>query len=325
MDDKIVIIDTDAGTDDATAIFIALAAHKDPNVNFRIAGITCVNGNTTVDNVCTNVTRILQTADALEIPIFRGCENAMSIPYVLGEHCVPYHGYDGFGDVDLPKIEPKLEDENGVLAIIKLAKEYPGQVSILALGPLTNLAMAVRLEPGLRKTLREIVVMGGNTEAVGNTTVCGEFNFRVDPEAAHVTLATFECPIVVVPWEINKRQNHKDFRLSELTKIKSPAMDLMNRIEVHNVKKVRWSPCDALAAAVLVEPKVIQDSKVVHTTVELFGHHTRGQMVIDHENLLNQRKNAEIVHGIDIPLYLDIIRWGFGGPSYTLKNNENGE
>ena len=116
---------------------------------------------------------------------------------------------------------------------------------------------------------------------VGNTTVLSEFNFRVDPESAFVTLADYICPIVITPWEVCKRQNHKaslypyrelchfpevytcllmlqEFRLNVLASVDSPQAELLNKIEHQNVQKIRWSPCDALATAVLIEPKVIK-------------------------------------------------------------------
>ena len=141
------MIDTDAGTDDAWALFMALAAHQNPDIPFRIVGFTCVQGNTSVDNVAVNVTRTLQTAGISnvsnnfsyydyvrqmnsfsffacppQIPIFRGTESALVFPLDTGDD--PYHGEDGFGDAGLPPVQPSIEAEHGVNAIIQLAELY---------------------------------------------------------------------------------------------------------------------------------------------------------------------------------------------------------
>ncbi|CAG7824007.1 unnamed protein product, partial [Allacma fusca] len=135
------------------------------------------------------------------IPIFRGSESALVFAYDIGDD--PYHGKDGFGDANLPPVQPKLETEHAVHAIIRLGELYKGKLTILALGPLTNLATAVRLEPEIKNWIKDLYILGGNYSALGNTTVVGEFNFVADPEAAHVVLENFDsaCPMHIVPWE----------------------------------------------------------------------------------------------------------------------------
>ncbi|CAG7822583.1 unnamed protein product [Allacma fusca] len=299
--ERLVVIDTDAGVDDASAIFLVLAAHKNSAANLKIVGITCVNGNTNLDNVCKNVTRILNTSDANEIPIFRGSETGMVVPYERGPS---YHGSDGFGDANLPIIEAEIKEENAILALIRLAKTFSGQLSILALGPLTNIALAARLDPSFSKHIKEICLMGGNTQPVADPT----FNFKADPEAAYVTLSCFPCPITVVPYETCKRQNLKEFRVKELASLSSPEILLLNQIEGDGLKKDVWSPCDLLTAAIFIDPKLISDSRKLLVSADLVGY--RGQMII---NLSHPRTNVTVVDDIDVELYEQMLYWGFGG------------
>lgn len=175
--------------------------------NFQIVGITTVNGGTTTGNAVANVSRIMQETGTVPIPypLFKGMES--SIVGKPGSTPKPsFFGSDGFGDPkNLPSllVPPIIEKEHGVNAIIKLAERYKGRLTVLTFGPLTNLAMAVRLKPEIRNYIKEIFIVGGNMEGVGNMTVTSEFNFFVDPEAASIVLESFHsCPIYLLPWEI---------------------------------------------------------------------------------------------------------------------------
>lgn len=205
-----VLIDTDGGFYDAWALALALKFSKldGTHKKFKIVGITTVNGCTTVDNAIQNVGRVLHAVGVGEqahvIPVFKGMES----PLLVSKDKTPrpaFFGKDGFGDT-LPPLpsEKKLKvvSEHAVNAIIKFSEKYKSKLTILALGPLTNLAMAVKLQPAIKNYVKEIFIMGGNFEGMGNVTVCGEFNFYADPEAAHIVLENFaSCPLYLLPWE----------------------------------------------------------------------------------------------------------------------------
>ncbi|XP_038575348.1 probable uridine nucleosidase 2 isoform X2 [Micropterus salmoides] len=194
---KKLIIDLDTGVDDAQAIMVALAA---PNV--EILGITCCHGNTPLENVLKNTLRVLKVCNRLDIPVYRGC----SKPLLAHEqNAGDYHGKDGLGEVpdpDAPGLE-LLQKKKAVEAMIKIVKENPGEVTLVAMAPLTNLAVAVQLDPSLPKKLKALYIMGGNTESRGNTTACGEFNFVADPEAAYIVLDCYTCPTYIATWEFS--------------------------------------------------------------------------------------------------------------------------
>ncbi|XP_068121055.1 uncharacterized protein, partial [Hyperolius riggenbachi] len=195
MAKKLLLVDVDCGVDDAQALMMALAA---PDV--QILGITCCHGNTTLENVCKNVLRVLKTCDRLEVPVYGGASRAL-----LGQnmHASNYHGVDGLGDVPDPTCPglDSLKKEHAVLAMLRIVGEYPGQVTLVATGPLTNLALALNMDPTFPQKLKSLFIMGGNMESRGNITVCGEFNFACDPEAAYAVLNGFECPTHIATWE----------------------------------------------------------------------------------------------------------------------------
>ncbi|MEQ2163002.1 hypothetical protein GOODEAATRI_025796, partial [Goodea atripinnis] len=181
---KKLLVDVDCGVDDAQAIMLALG---DPSV--QILGITCVHGNTTVENVCKNVLRVLHACRKLEIPVFKGADKPiLGTSISVGN----FHGQDGLGDApdaSAPGLD-LLQRENAVSALIRIVDENPGevkdgeelgtncitvlsaypksvyasQVSLVATGPLTNLALAVRMDPSLPGKLKGLYIMGGNTE-----------------------------------------------------------------------------------------------------------------------------------------------------------------
>ncbi|XP_064112842.1 inosine-uridine preferring nucleoside hydrolase-like isoform X3 [Macrobrachium nipponense] len=252
-----VIIDTDAGLDDALAIFMALAAHKKKQI--EVIAITTVQGNTKVENVNNNVLRILETANLLgKIPVFPGASKALVHPWKhIGE---PFHGLDGFGDAEHSKEPPPLsvlQEEHAAWALTNLAKKYLGKVILIALGPLTNIALAIRLDSTFLSHLADIYVMGGNTSGEGNITMSGEFNFTCDPEAAKVVLEEVSKPIYLTPWEICLYQTGLPYAVRlEMGSVNTPEAELMNVIEarVNSRRKfTKWITCDQLAMAWMLD------------------------------------------------------------------------
>uniref|UniRef100_A0A3B4HBK2 Probable uridine nucleosidase 2 n=2 Tax=Pundamilia nyererei TaxID=303518 RepID=A0A3B4HBK2_9CICH len=198
---KKLIIDVDTGVDDAMAIMVALA-----NPDVEILGITCCHGNTPLENVLKNTLRVLKVCNRLDIPVYRGCSKPL---LARKQHAGDYHGKDGLGDVpdpDAPGLD-LLQKKKAVQAMIKLVKDNAGEVILVATAPLTNLAVAVQLDPSLPKKLKALYIMGGNTESRGNTTVCGEFNFVADPEAAYIVLDRYTCPTYMATWEFTCRNS----------------------------------------------------------------------------------------------------------------------
>ena len=193
-------IDTDAGVDDSTAILMCLDAK-----NVEIVGISCVGGNANLDNVVRNVNRTLKVYQNETIPIYAGCRRALiQPPMVIPE----IHGKDGLGDIDDHffgiDTPHRLEKEHGVDALIRAADTVE-DLSVLCLGPLTNLACAFRMSPEKMLKIKHLYIMGGAEDGEGNTSPYAEFNWRCDPEAAEIVLSTFPQPqTTIISWTLTR-------------------------------------------------------------------------------------------------------------------------
>ncbi|KAG7331278.1 hypothetical protein KOW79_005247 [Hemibagrus wyckioides] len=311
---KKLLVDVDCGVDDAQAIMMALAV---PDV--QILGITCVQGNTSVENVCKNVLRVLQACDRMEIPVFKGISKPI-LGHVLSASL--FHGHDGLGDAPDPNA-PGLElvqKEGAVSAIIRIINEHPGEVSIVATAPLTNLALAVKLDPTLPQKVKGLYLMGGNTDSRGNTTVCGEFNFAADPEAAYTVLNDYLCPTYIACWEftcLNKLPwEFCDVWLAQDTaksrfmkKIFQNSMDMRNneRICKELILGPGFVPCDSFAMAAAIDDTFIIESDHRAVTVELTGKHTRAMMVVDYLDVLNTTHKAYIMKKVDLEKFKELL------------------
>lgn len=199
-----VIVDVDVGCDDAWALFILLKAMDCGLCN--ILAITCVNGNTSVDNVTRNVLRMLEVVGKeKQIPVFKGAAHEFIATKMLDQ----FHGDDGFQDLEWDT-EPDMSlvrEEHAVNQIYEMVKERPKDISIICLGPLTNLAMCLRMYDDLAEMIKDVFIMGGNNWGVGNTTKAAEFNFYKDSEAAHIVLNSLICPVTILPWEACLERN----------------------------------------------------------------------------------------------------------------------
>src|SRR5262245_31059602 len=177
-----LVVDTDPGVDDALALMLAFAS---PHV--RVEAVTVVAGNVGLERTVANACTILDTlgADSGSTPVFRGCDRA----FLGGRVAATSHGADGLGDCHFPPSPRRVEAEHGSLALVRPANECPGELTLVALGPLTNLAVAMNLDPGLPQKYQRLVVMGGAVRATGNMpSPSTEFNVTSDPEAAAVVL-----------------------------------------------------------------------------------------------------------------------------------------
>ena len=191
------LIDCDAGVDDCAALFIALS---DKRIN--IVAITCCFGNTTVENVVKNVAKILEITGKA-IPIYSGASKPLVDPRPEKDD---YYGEDGLGDTEdyfhLKGHINCIQKEYGPKAIIRIAKEYEskGKISIFACGPLTNMALAAKLDKNIGNRVKKVFIMGGAWLNMGNSTLSAEFNFFMDPESASITLRGYHN-IHIVPIE----------------------------------------------------------------------------------------------------------------------------
>nr|ATU82427.1 venom hydrolase-like protein [Lethocerus distinctifemur] len=307
-----VIMDVDAGADDAMAIMIAVSSVK----KIDVIAITCVNGNTGVHNVTKNVLKTLKVANRLDIPVHAGSEDAL----VYRAPSDSFWGSDGLGDFEFkePPSLSMIEDKHAALAIVELVKKYPNEITILAVGPLTNIALAMHLYPQLLDEVKELVILAGSYLGGGNVKPGVEFNVYADPEAADFVFskAKVDHPIRALPLEtIEKLGFSMDFRINQLGKLPGPKMEFLNKAENKGLKnferETQWSAYDQLAAAVVINPKIVLKSVKLNVRVETCGRYARGAWIVDHRSF-SPPGPVEIITEVDREavrqLFLDTLK-----------------
>ncbi|XP_007889312.1 probable uridine nucleosidase 1 [Callorhinchus milii] len=314
MGKNMLLLDVDPGVDDAQALLMVLAV---PNI--QIMGITCCHGNTGIENVCRNVLRVLKLCGRMEIPVYRG-----SAASILGErlHDPVYHGKDGLGDVPDPNA-PGLEHlqmEHAVNAMIRIVSEHPGQISLVAVGPLTNVALAVKMDATFPSKLKRLYIMGGNMEGRGNVKVASEFNFVTDAEAAYVVLSQFTCPTYIATWEYCLRHRLPWEFYKEWVNQDTEKARFMKRISAHTAERAKseagskelffgpgFVSCDSFAMAAAIDESVVTEYSQLGVTVELHGSLTRGMMILDTLDLLKIKNRAFVMMKCDMEKYKQLL------------------
>lgn len=301
-----LLIDTDPGVDDALAILMA-HAHAD------VVALTIAAGNVGLGHTVGNALRLVETIGA-GTPVHPGCPSPLVVP-APGAGFV--HGEDGFGDTAYLPATRAAEDEHAALALIRLAKARPGELTLVALGPLTNLALALRLDPELPSRFARLVVMGGAVTGRGNVHLAPvEFNIGFDPEAAHVVFSSWP-QFDLVDWEACVRHAFAFDRFAELL----AAGDARARFYEAIVRKARafnagrgrgMIVADALAMAVALEPSIVRRAESHHVGVELAGGLTRGATVVDWDDRMGRPANARIVLEVDQARFEALAAGGIG-------------
>jgi purine nucleosidase len=306
---KRFIIDTDPGVDDAHAIMMALA-HPEA----RVEAITTVAGNVDLERTTANACKILDVFEA-NIPIYPGCSSALI--GIGNKDAAEFHGEDGLGDCGYPASERRVEVEHASAALVRLANDSPGELSLIAIGPLTNLAVALKLDPNLPGKFKELFIMGGAIYARGNTpNMSAEFNIFADPEAAHIVFGAWP-QFTLVSWETTMAHSFSPETVQRWLAMETARGQFFQRITKNVIgilEGIFGQPvllgADALAMAVLLEPDIVQKADQHYLTVELNGRTTRGQTVVDWMDRGGQPANANIVLEVDQARFEELLEMG---------------
>lgn len=278
---KKLIIDTDPGIDDAIALTLAYFSDC-----FEIKLISTVTGNVNLEKTTSNAKKIVNYFDMKNISIAKGCDEPMIIKPITASSV---HGENGLGGVELSEgnIEHK---ENSVYEMAKILKKE--KVTIVAIGPLTNVAMLLKLYPEVKKNIEEIVIMGGSIDC-GNMRPFVEFNIGEDPHAAHVVFNS-DIKLTILPLEIGRMIN---------IKIDHP---LFNKMLVSYNKISQSSMYDSSAIMYLIEPTIF-DVVNCFCDVEIQGKYTMGSTIIDIKNKWNlkDKNNNWVVHNVDVKKFIE--------------------
>jgi len=285
-----IILDVDTGYDDALAILLAT---RTPSVN--VLGITCVAGNHYLDQIVTNTLKILDVAGAPAIPVAAGCLTPLMEVVRLPDRL---HGGDGMADLGLPISPRSTVPFHAVELLRRLLTDASQPVTIVALAPMTNLAVFLRMYPHLRHKIERIVIMGGAHITFGNTSPTAEFNIRCDPDAAHIVLSS-GLPITLYPLDPFRQVAVPQDEAETMTNSASWPTQIAGRICASVMKVFKRDHAfigDAGAVAVAIDPTRANIQRFP-ITVELSGSPaTRGMTVIDRRNAYQRASLTEWWH-----------------------------
>ncbi len=203
-----IIIDTDPGIDDAQAIAFAVA-----HPEITLLGLTTVYGNADLDTTTNNALLILQRFGCPEVPVARGATEPLSQARMPAPDFV--HGHDGLGNLNLGRANTNAIEESAAEFIIRMSNEFPGEISLVAVGPMTNIAQAVIKDPSLPSRVKELIVMGGSVEELGNVTPLAEANFINDPHAADL-ICSHDWPLRIIGLDVTLDVMLSDKHLAQL-------------------------------------------------------------------------------------------------------------
>jgi purine nucleosidase len=209
-----IIIDADPGIDDAMAIFYALASPE-----LDVVGITSIFGNADISVCTTNALKLLEIAGRTDIPVARGVDQPLAMPYRGAVAFV--HGSDGQGEVFLPPPTTSVDPLDAPRFIVRSVTQAPGEITLVALGPLTNIATALQLEPTLGSQLAGIVLMGGSAFHGGNASPAAEANILNDPEAADIVFGA-DCLVVMAGLDVTEQTVMTSSDLARISTFDNP-------------------------------------------------------------------------------------------------------
>jgi purine nucleosidase len=293
-----IIIDTDPGQDDAVAILLALASPDE----IDLLGITAVAGNVPLALTQKNARIVCELARRRDVRVFAGCDAPLARPLVTAEHV---HGKTGLDGLQLPDPTMPLADGHAVDFLIEtLRREPSGSVTLVPIGPLTNVAAAFRAAPDIIPRVGQIVLMGGAYFEVGNITPAAEFNIYVDPEAADIVFRS-GVDLVVMPLDVTHKALTSRSRVAafrgmgtEVGRMVAEWTDFFERFDKEKYGAEGAPLHDPCTIAWLIRPELFT-GRHINVEIELEGRHTTGMTVADWWRVSGRGANALFMGGVD--------------------------
>ncbi|MCB2109953.1 MAG: nucleoside hydrolase [Defluviimonas sp.] len=300
-----IIIDTDPGQDDAVAILLALASPE-----IELLGITAVAGNVPLDLTERNARMICELAGRRDIPVFAGAAAPLSRKLVTAEYV---HGKTGLDGIALPEPTMPLQAAHAVDFLIEtLRREPPGSITLVPIGPLTNIASAFTRAPDIVARVGRIVLMGGAYFEVGNVTPAAEFNIYVDPEAAEIVFRA-GVPLVVVPLDVTHKALTTRSRIEAFRALGTPVgaavaswTDFFERFDMAKYGSEGAPLHDPCTIAYILRPDLFT-GRHVNVEIETSGRLTTGMTVADWWGVSGRAPNATFLGGIDAGAFYGLL------------------
>ena len=286
------IIDTDTASDDAVALVMAL---QHPDV--QVEAITVVAGNVPLSHGLQNALYCVERCGK-STPVYAGIDKPMLRPLETAQFC---HGEDGMGDIGLPLTGRKSAEGHAVDVLIETIHQFTGQITLVTLGPLTNVAAALLRDPSIAQAVERCVVMGGIGFGYGNIVPAAEYNIWVDPSAAKIVFES-GLPIQMVGWDISHRyatftseQADELHAMSDLAAFCVDIQKALREFGISYLKQDGFDLPDPIAMAVALEPDVATVIKHLRVDIEAQSELTRGATVVDHLRVSGREPNVDVV------------------------------
>ena len=325
MSKKKFIIDADTGSDDAVAILMAL---RDPRV--EVLGITVVSGNVPLKQGIINTLSTAELCD-VDVKVFAGADKPLTREYIelytldefqkhvktlspdsVTAQCV--HGIDGMGDIGIEPLNKKYENEDAIDYLINSFNNNPKEITLVTLGPLTNIAKAIQKDPSIADKIEHCYVMGGTSDGTGNVSAAAEYNIWVDPEAAQIVFNS-GLAITMVGWDNSyKYAMLKDKEMNDLKSLKTKYADFCVDIQKTLIELTYSSygfygfdlP-DPITMAIALDNNIILESQQLHVLVDARDGITRGQTIVDYFDAEQGNKNVRVVTKSDEKRFLNLL------------------
>jgi purine nucleosidase len=299
------LIDTDTASDDAVALVMAL---KNPNI--KVEAITVVAGNVPLEQATQNALYTVELCNA-DAPVYAGVAKPLMRTLETAQNV---HGQDGMGDIGLPLRGRQPASGHAVNAFIETINRFAGDITLVSLGPLTNVALALQLDPSIANKVKRYVMMGGIGFGYGNVTAAAEFNIWVDPEAAKIVFDS-GLPIEMVGWDISYKYatfDEKDGAAlyaigTPLARLCVDIQRVVQNFALTETKLAGFDLPDPIAMAIAIDPTITTQAEHLFVDVETKSELCRGQTVVDHLNLFRRAPNAQVVRAADRAKFVALL------------------
>jgi len=298
------LIDTDTASDDVVALVMAL---NYPDV--QVEAITIVAGNVPLEMGVQNALYTVEQC-AAQVPVYAGLAKPLLRPLQTAQFV---HGHDGMGEIGLPLYDRTPTPGHAVDVIIDTIHRFAGKITLVTLGPLTNIAIALHRDPQIATLVKQCVIMGGIGLGHGNVVPAAEYNIWVDPEATKIIFES-GLPITMVGWDISQKYATFDDQQAEDLRRTSPLGEFcvgiqtyLRRFGVEKLGLPGFDLPDPIAMSIALDPSVATVKKHLHVAIETQSELTRGATVVDHMAITNNEPNADVVLEASRKRFLEIL------------------